>query len=81
MTYLQLYETLKRELKEKVDTYLKMENELCQDKGWADLGDLRDYNMAKEEWQAASDNYRNVIFFIKKNAIKLDDEVCFISPK
>lgn len=77
MTYQQFYETLQSELKEKTDIYLKLEKELCQIKRWSDLGDLRDYNKAKNEWQTASNNYWNFLSDINVKAVNPDDEVYF----
>lgn len=77
MTYQQFYETLQSELKEKTDIYLKLEKELCQIKRWSDLGDLRDYNKAKNEWQTVSNNYWNFLSDINIKAVNPDDEVYF----
>ena len=77
MTYQQLYETLQSELKEKSDIYFNMIKEICQSKGWADLGDLRDYTKAKIELRTASENYLSFLSAIKRKAVNPNEEVYF----
>ncbi len=75
MTYQKKYENLQKELAEKANTYMTLETEITQVKGFGDVREMGKYMKARSEWQEASNNYWGFLSHLKGKDINPNDEI------